>query len=268
MKLGINCTYCSAVICCCSLRCAARRASIVVIWWASCSTAPIRLAWVRSGAAEVGWIPVEGRKHVEVCLRKSILMSILTQEATESLGKFVPGVDGLSNLLYRYQWSALHCILNFRSRKCFPRSSHVVAPPSPWQLYTTAFGMYKLFCFKKRIRFSFPSPASIGPTGYWLQKRAGVFPCACGALPRTAWRAAPDEHAGTAGVRSPGWEGSEKNGRREGDDCRVITFIKKDYLVSQARPTSASGSGLWDYSAPNVYEKENKEWRHDCVTSW
>ena len=71
MRLGINRTYCSAVICCCSLRCAARRASIVVIWWASCSTAPIRLAWVRSGAAEVGWIPVEGRKHVEVCLRKS-----------------------------------------------------------------------------------------------------------------------------------------------------------------------------------------------------
>ena len=102
VRLGINCTYCSAVICCCSLRCAARRASIVVIWWISCSTAPIRLAWVRSGAAEVGWIPVEGRKHVEVCLRKSILMSILTQEATESLGKFVPGVDSLSNLLYRY----------------------------------------------------------------------------------------------------------------------------------------------------------------------
>ena len=72
MKLGISCTHCSAVICCCSLRCAAKRASIVVIWWASCLTAPWRLAWVRSGAAEVGWIPVKGRKHVEVCLRKSI----------------------------------------------------------------------------------------------------------------------------------------------------------------------------------------------------
>ena len=39
------------------------------------------------------------------------------------------------------------------------------------------------------------------------------------------------------------------------------------YLVTQARLMSASGSSLRNYSAINVCKNENKDWEHDCVTS-
>lgn len=213
-RLGFNCTHCSAVICCCSLRCAARRASIVVIWWASCSTAPIRLAWVRSGAAEVGCIPAEGRKHVEVCLRKSIhwcqhqpkrLQSLWANLSLESM-VCRTCFTGTSEVLCIAFWMSdqgnVFLAMLWHHRLC----------DSYTQLPLVCINFFAL----KRIRFSFPSPPSIWPTGCWLQKRAGVFPCACGAPPHTAWRAAPDEHAGTAGVQSPGWKGSKEKGGERG----------------------------------------------------